>query len=122
MSLSPARRPQGRLGRRRLRARELDEELRANLSLAMDDAVESGRHPEEALRAARLDFGNFTRAREEARAVWFPGWDSLSQDLRLAGRGLARVADRAVAPHPGSPAILSSPFRSRRGRYTIADR
>src|ERR1700730_12803785 len=78
-------------GRRRLRARELDEELRANLSLAMDDAVESGRHPEEALRAARLDFGNFTRAREEARAVWFPGWDSLSQDLRLAGRALART-------------------------------
>ena len=35
---------------RRSRARELQEELRANLSLALEDAAESGVAPEEAAR------------------------------------------------------------------------
>ena len=78
-------------GRRQARARELEEELQANLSLALEDAAESGMPPEEAARTARRDFGSLTRAREEARAVWFPGWDALSQDLRVAVRTLFRA-------------------------------
>src|SRR3954471_11045268 len=67
---------------RRARERELNEELNANLSLALADADDE--------REARRDFGSVTRAREEARAVWFPGWDSLSQDVRFAFRTLRR--------------------------------
>ena len=80
-------------GPRRRRARELEEELRSNLSLAIEDAAQAGLHdpdPDPA-RTARRDFGSFTRAHEEARAVWFPGWDTLAQDLRFAGRTLART-------------------------------
>src|SRR5579863_4603087 len=77
--------------KRRSRARELQEELRANLTLAVEDAAESGLAPEEAARRARRDFGSVTRAQEEARAVWFPGWDTLSQDLRFALRTLVRT-------------------------------
>ena len=78
-------------GRRQKRARELEEELRVNLALALDDAADSGIPPEEAARTARRDFGSFTRAHEEARAVWIPGWDALSQDLRVAVRTLLRA-------------------------------
>src|SRR5689334_10346884 len=77
--------------RGRSRARELEEELEANLSLAMEDAVESGASEDEAARIARRDFGSLARAREEARAVWFPGWDTVSQDVRLALRTLRRA-------------------------------
>ncbi len=77
--------------RRRSRAQELEEELRVNLSLAIEDAAESGITSEEAARRARRDFGSLTRATEEARSVWFPGWDTLSQDLRFAMRTLARA-------------------------------
>jgi len=69
----------------------LQEELRANLSLALEDAAGSGLSPEEAARRARCDFGSLTRADEETRAVWFPGWDTLSQDVRFAVRTLART-------------------------------
>jgi putative ABC transport system permease protein len=75
---------------RRRRERELQEELQANLSLAVRDAAESGLSAEEAERSARRDFGNLTRAREEARSFWLPGWDSISQDLRFATRTLLR--------------------------------
>ncbi|HLK66504.1 MAG TPA: ABC transporter permease [Bryobacteraceae bacterium] len=78
-------------GRRRARALELQEELRANLSLAIQDAAESGLSPEEASRQGHRDFGSLTRAEEESRSVWFPGWDTLSQDVRFALRTLAKT-------------------------------
>src|SRR5271154_3244801 len=78
-------------GRRRSRALDLQEELRANLSLAVDDAAESGLPREEAARMAHRDFGSLTRAQEESRAVWLPGWDAFAQDLRFAWRALYRA-------------------------------
>jgi putative ABC transport system permease protein len=78
-------------GRRRVREQELEEELQADLAMAIEDAAESGLPRDEAEQAARRAFGNLTRAREEARAVWFPGWDAFSQDLRFALRMLART-------------------------------
>ena len=65
-------------GPRKRRARELDEELAANLAIAQEDSADE--------RAARRDFGSLTRACEEARAVWFPGWDAVSRDVRYASR------------------------------------
>src|SRR5258707_13538161 len=76
---------------RRRRDLELDEELRADLALAAEEAAESGLTPEQAALAARREIGNLTRAREEARAVWFPGWDNLAQDVRYAVRSLRRA-------------------------------
>jgi putative ABC transport system permease protein len=70
-------------GRRRARARELEEELQSNLALAMEEAGSE--------REARRDFGSLTRAREEVRSVWFPGWDALAQDLRYAARTLRKT-------------------------------
>jgi len=70
-------------GRRAARERELSEELKSNLSLAIEDAGDPV--------IARRDFGNITRAQEEARAVWLPGWDAISQDLRFALRVLRRA-------------------------------
>jgi predicted permease len=78
-------------GRRRTRALDLQEELRANLSLAVDDAAESGLPSNKAARMARRDFGSLTRAQEESRAVWLPGWDAFAQDLRFAWRTLYRA-------------------------------
>src|SRR5580693_5888740 len=74
--------------KRRARAQELEEELRANLAQATEDAAEVGLSPEEAARIARRDFGNLTIAREESRAVWFPAWDQVRQDLRYGIRSL----------------------------------
>ena len=62
---------------RRRRASELEEEIRADLALAQDDGM--GR-----------EFGNLTRAQEETRAVWFPGWDNAANDVRYAMRTLHR--------------------------------
>src|SRR5436190_24042086 len=80
--LSPAR--------RKARAQELEEELKANLQFALDDGPD-----------ARREFGNLTHARENVRAVWFPGWDPISQDLRYAFRSLR------ASPVFTSVAILS---------------
>jgi putative ABC transport system permease protein len=74
--------------RRRARELELEEELRSNLELAIEDAASD--------RQARRDFGSLTRAREEARAVWFPGWDAIAQDVRFAARSLAKAPLFAV--------------------------
>ena len=43
---------------RRRQDEELDEELATHLRMAIADRVARGEHPEEAARAARLEFGN----------------------------------------------------------------
>src|SRR5580658_4902371 len=65
-------------GRRRSRTVDLQKDLRANLSLALEDAPRSGLPREQA-------------AQEESRTVWRPGWDAFSQDLRFAWRALYRA-------------------------------
>ena len=74
---------------RRARERDLAEELRANLALAVEDAAASPAPHPHAARLARRDFGNITAAQENARAVWFPA-AGFAQDLRAAIRGLRR--------------------------------
>jgi predicted permease len=69
--------------RRRAREAELEEEMHSNLALAVEEAGNE--------REARRDFGSLTRAREEVRTVWFPGWDVVEQDVRFAIRMLSRA-------------------------------
>jgi len=71
---------------------ELDEEIRAHLTMAIRDRIASGEDPASAERAARLEFGNVTGMREKTRDIWTSTilFDQLRQDLRYAIRGMRR--------------------------------
>ena len=73
---------------------ELDEEIRFHLAEEAEERVRDGVLPEQAIAAARRDFGNVVLVRETTRAIW--GWgvaERLIQDFRYAVRTLRR--------HPG---------------------
>jgi len=77
---------------RRRQDEELAEELATHLRMAIADRVARGEDPEEAARAARLEFGNVSVIRETTREVW--GWtaiEQLAQDARYACRTLRRA-------------------------------
>ncbi|MGH9631756.1 MAG: ABC transporter permease [Bryobacteraceae bacterium] len=72
-------------------ASELDEELALHRELVEREQEAAGLPPEEARRAAALQFGNITAARESARSVWvWETGESILQDRRYAWRGLSR--------------------------------
>src|SRR5687768_3296757 len=79
---------------RRRRDDDLQEEIRAHLSMATQDRVEAG----EDARIARLDslkeFGNITLTREATRQSWGGAWRAhladFAQDVRYSIRVLAR--------------------------------
>jgi len=76
---------------RRRKEQDLDEEIRAHFDLAVDEKVASGLTREEALRAARCEFGNVTRVKEVTGAMW--GWTLLEQiwqDICYAARTMRR--------------------------------
>ena len=78
---------------------ELDEEIRFHLAEEAADRVTGGVAPEQAIAAARRDFGNVVLVREATREVW--GWgvaERSIQDLRYALRSLNR--------HPGFSAAV----------------
>src|SRR5690349_16315114 len=87
------------LFRRQQLERDLDSELRAHLELLTEENLRKGMTPEEALRAARREFGGVEQTKElhrEQRGFHF--LDVLLQDLRFALRGLAnRPAFTTVA-------------------------
>jgi predicted permease len=70
---------------------EFADEIEAHIAIEIDRLIADGMAPEEAALAARKAFGNVTRVRErhyEAnRRLWL---DHLVQDVRAAGRSLAR--------------------------------
>jgi len=78
--------------------REMDEEWRFHLESRIDDLVRSGLAREQAVRQARLEFGNpeawQDRARESRRLHLT---DDLRLDLRFAWRGLRRAPAFAAA-------------------------
>ncbi len=69
----------------------LDDEIRDHIERETQENIERGMPAEEARNAALRKFGNITRVKEEARAVWRHAWlDQLLQDVRYAARMLRR--------------------------------
>src|SRR6516165_9105713 len=66
--------------RRRTKEDELREEIQFYLDEETEERVEDGLSPQEAQRAARLDFGNSTLVREETREAWT--WALLEQFIQ----------------------------------------
>ena len=79
---------------RRRRDDDLQAEIRAHLSMATHDRIDSGEEPRGARLAALKEFGNVTLTREATRRSWGGGWRErlldIAQDLRYAARVLGR--------------------------------
>src|SRR5574340_1215542 len=70
---------------------ELDAELQACLAILVDRHRERGLPPEEALRAARLEFGGIEHVKEQVREVRVgTTLESMLQDLRYSWRALEK--------------------------------
>jgi putative ABC transport system permease protein len=77
--------------RRNPRNRDMQEELRAHLDLAREDALRNGSATEDAFRAARLKAGGVAQAMEAMRDQrGLPWLDDISRDVRHAFRSLRR--------------------------------
>ena len=71
--------------------REIEIELREHMRMRIDDSVACGMSRKEAIRAARLEFGNPTAMRERVSAEDAAlGLDSILRDVRYALRGFAK--------------------------------
>jgi predicted permease len=82
--------------------RELDEELRAYLDMAIEQKISSGLPHEAAKRAARAEFGSVEAIKDHVRDVgWEAHIDSLLQDLRYGLRSFLRTPSFTV------PALLT---------------
>jgi putative ABC transport system permease protein len=79
------------LFRRRGMDDAMDDEFALHLELRTNDLVRSGIPRDAAERQARLEFGNVTAAKENARRSWGTAWwDRLEQDLRFTLRTLRK--------------------------------
>ena len=82
--------------------RELDEELRAYLDMAIEEKISSGSPREAATRAVRVEVGSVEAIKERVRDVgWEVHIDSLVQDLRFGVRSFLRTPGFTV------PALLT---------------
>jgi MacB-like periplasmic core domain len=76
------------LSRRRLRG-ELSEEIQSHLDQKVEELVGDGMSKEEAMRAARREFGNLGLIEEDSREVWrWPSVEDFLLDIRYGLRGL----------------------------------
>jgi len=74
------------LSRRRLRG-ELSEEIQAHLDQKVEELVGDGMSKEEAMRAARREFGNLGLIEEDSREVWrWPSVEDFLLDIRYGLR------------------------------------
>src|SRR5215471_18160711 len=77
--------------RRRPRASDIEEELRAHLVFAAEDRLVDGEPPADARRTARDELGHVPLLREDIRAVWgWPWLEDVRKDVILAARSLCR--------------------------------
>jgi macrolide transport system ATP-binding/permease protein len=77
--------------RRNERERELDEEIRAHLALAIRERIEQGEDPAEAEANAHREFGNVPLVKEVTRDMWGWRWvETFLQDVRYGLRQLRR--------------------------------
>jgi putative ABC transport system permease protein len=80
------------LGRRQNLASELEQEMDAHLQFLIEANLEQGMAPEDALIAARREFGNMAIVQERSYQSWqFPRFESLLQDIRYALRGIVKA-------------------------------
>jgi predicted permease len=84
---------------RRSREQDLDEEIRANLAIAVKQRMEAGDTREAAERAALREFGSVALSMEATRETWGRAWwAAFAQDLKFGARTLRKApAFTAVA-------------------------
>src|SRR5262245_40009204 len=78
--------------KRDLRDQELDEEIRSHFAMAVAERIARGESPDDAVAAARREFGNVSHVKEVTRETWGGiGIERLLQDVRYALRSLRRA-------------------------------
>jgi putative ABC transport system permease protein len=74
--------------------RDLDDEIRGHLALAIKERIERGEDPEAARLAALREFGYIPQMRESMRRVWYSRWfdaiAALVREMRIGLRSLLR--------------------------------
>src|SRR5262245_29043763 len=79
---------------RRPHDRDLDDEIRGHLALAIKERIEHGEDPEAARLAALREFGYIPQMRESMRRVWYSRWfdatAALVREMRFGLRSLLR--------------------------------
>jgi predicted permease len=87
-----------RLWERRQVETGMREEMEFHRDARISDLIRRGMDPEEAVRTARLEFGNAESYREECRKeLGYRPWDELYADLRFAVRGMKNNPSFAAA-------------------------
>jgi predicted permease len=80
---------------RRPDERDLDDEIRGHLALAIKERIDRGEDPEAARRAALREFGYIPEFRDSMRRVWYSRWfdavAALGREMRLGMRSLLRT-------------------------------
>jgi putative ABC transport system permease protein len=80
--------------------RELDEEIRGHMALAIKERIERGEDPEAARLGALREFGYIPAMRDSMQRVWHSRWldaaEALAQDMRIGLRSLLRAKGLAA--------------------------
>jgi predicted permease len=75
--------------------RDLDEEIRGHLALAIKERIDRGEDPRAARRAALEELGYIGAVRDSMRRVWYDRWfdaaEALARDIRFAFRSLVHA-------------------------------